>query len=228
VPSSDKRWWLVVVVGGVLALFYMLDLGRFFSLVAIKNSRVELEAWRAAQPLLAGLLFFIAYVAVAALALPGTTVMTLAAGAIFGLGWGTLIVSFASTTGATLAFLASRWLLGDWLRSRLGARMGALDVGIARQGGFYLFTLRLVPGLPFFLINLAMGLTAIRPLTFYWVSQLGMLASTLVYVNAGTRLMQIESLSGIVSPGLLGSLALLGLLPLAARRIIDAAQACKA
>jgi pyruvate/2-oxoglutarate dehydrogenase complex dihydrolipoamide dehydrogenase (E3) component/uncharacterized membrane protein YdjX (TVP38/TMEM64 family) len=167
------------------------------------------------------MVFFAGYVAVAAMALPGAVVMTLAAGALFGLGWGLLIVSFASTIGATLAFLASRWLLGGWVQSRFGDRLTAMNTGIARDGGFYLFTLRLVPAVPFFAINLAMGLTPIRPWTFYWVSQVGMLAGTLIYVNAGTQLAQIDSLSGIVSPGLLGSLILLGLLPLAMRKVID-------
>ena len=223
----DKRWYLVLGLLLVIAAFYAFDLGRFLSLAAIKARQADLEAWRAAQPLVAALLYFLAYVAVTALSLPGATVMTLAGGAIFGLGWGLLIVSFASSIGATLAFLAARWLLGDWVRARFGQRMAAVNAGMARDGGFYLFTLRLVPVLPFFLINLAMGLTAIRPLTFYWVSQVGMLAGTLVYVNAGTQLGRIDSLSGIVSPGMLGSLLLLGLFPLAARKLIDALRARK-
>ena len=153
--------------------------------------------------------------------------MTLAAGALFGLGWGTLIVSFASSLGATLAFLASRWLLGDWVQARFGNRLAALNAGMAKDGGFYLFTLRLAPVLPFFMVNLAMGLTPIRPWTHYWVRQLGMLAGTLAYVNAGTQLARIESLAGIVSPGLLGALVLLGLLPIVARKLIAVLQARK-
>ncbi len=223
----DKRWWLVVVLAGLAAACYALGFGHFLSLATIKSRQAELEAWRTAQPVLAGLLFFAGYIAVAALSLPGAAVMTLAAGAVFGLGWGTLIASFGSTIGATLAFLTARWLLGDWVRSRFGERMAAIDAGVDRDGGFYLFTLRLVPVLPFFMINLAMGLTSMRPRTFYWVSQLGMLAGTLVYVNAGTQLARIDSLSGIVSPGLLGSLVLLGVFPLAARKIVDAVQARK-
>jgi len=223
----DKRWWLVIALALVIVSFYAFDLGRFLSLAAIKARQADLEAWRAAQPMVAALVYFLAYVAVTALSLPGAAVMTLAGGAIFGLGWGLLIVSFASSIGATLAFLAARWLLGDWVRARFGARMAAVNAGIERDGGFYLFTLRLVPVLPFFLINLAMGLTAIRPLTFYWVSQLGMLAGTLVYVNAGTQLGRIDSLAGIVSPGLLASLVLLGVFPLIARKVIDALQARK-
>ena len=223
----DKRWWLLVVLAALLALFFGLDLGRFLSLAAIKNSQADLLAWRDGQPLVAGLLFFAGYVAVAALSLPGAAVMTLAAGALFGLGWGTLIVSFASSIGATLAFLAARWLLGGWVQSRFGDRLATLNAGIAKEGGFYLFTLRLVPVLPFFVINLAMGVTTLRTWTFYWVSQLGMLAGTLVYVNAGTQLARIESLSGIVSPGVLGSLVLLGVFPLVAKKVIDMFQARK-
>ena len=223
----DKRVWLVLVLAALAAAFFALDLGQYLNLATLKSRQAELEAWRAGQPLVAGLLFFAAYVAVTALSLPGAAAMTLAAGAIFGLGWGLLIVSFASSIGATLAFLASRWLLGDWVQERFGDRLAALNAGITREGGFYLFTLRLVPVVPFFVINLAMGLTPIRPLTFYWVSQLGMLAGTLVYINAGTQLARIESLSGIVSPGLLGSLVLLGIFPLVARKIVDGVQAKK-
>ena len=223
----DKRGWFVVLLLALVGLFFAIDLGQYLNLATIKSRQAELEAWRAGQPVVAGVLFFAAYVAVSALSLPGAAVMTLAAGAIFGLGLGMLIVSFASSIGATLAFLASRWLLGDWVQSRFGERLAALNAGVAKEGGFYLFTLRLVPVLPFFVINLAMGLTPIRPLTFYWVSQLGMLAGTFVYVNAGTQLARIESLSGIVSPGLLGSLVLLGIFPLIAKKIIDMVQARK-
>jgi pyruvate/2-oxoglutarate dehydrogenase complex dihydrolipoamide dehydrogenase (E3) component/uncharacterized membrane protein YdjX (TVP38/TMEM64 family) len=216
-----KRWWLLLVLGLLLGVFFALDLGRFLSLAAVKNSQADLQAWRAAQPVLAGVLFFAGYVAVTALSLPGAVVMTLAAGALFGLGWGTLIVSFASSIGATLAFLAARWLLGGWVQARFGDRLAAVNAGIAKEGGFYLFTLRLVPVLPFFVINLAMGVTRLRTWTFYWVSQVGMLAGTLVYVNAGTQLARIDSLSGIVSPGVLGSLVLLGVFPLLAKKLID-------
>ena len=223
----NKRWWLLVLLTALMGLFFAFDLARFLSLAAIQASQADLQAWRAGQPLLVAGLFFAGYVAVAALSLPGAAVMTLAVGALFGLGWGTLIVSFASTIGATLAFLASRWLFSGWVQSRFGERLAALNAGIARDGGFYLFTLRLVPVLPFFVINLAMGVTTLRTWTFYWVSQVGMLAGTLVYVNAGTQLARIESLSGIISPGVLGSLVLLGIFPLIARKLIDTFQAQK-
>jgi len=221
----NKRWGLALVLLAGVTAFQMLDLGQFLSLSGIQARQTELEAWRAAQPLAAALIFFAAYVAVTALSLPGAAVMTLAGGAIFGLGWGLLIVSFASSIGATLAFLASRWLLGAWVQQRFGDRLAAVNAGVARDGGFYLFTLRLVPAVPFFVINLAMGLTPMRPATFYGVSQLGMLAGTAVYVNAGTQLAGIRSLSGIVSPGLLGSLVLLGVFPLLAKKLLDAVRA---
>ena len=215
---NDKRWWLIAGLAVLVGLFLAFDLAELLTLAQIKGRQAELQAWRDARPLAAALLFFGAYVAVTALSLPGAAVMTLAAGALFGLGWGTLIVSFASSIGATLAFLAARWLLRDAVQSRFGERLAAINAGIAREGGLYLFTLRLVPVFPFFVINLAMGVTPLRTWTFYWVSQLGMLAGTLVYVNAGTQLARIESVSGIVSPGVLGSLALLGVFPLVARR----------
>ena len=221
----NKRWWLLVLALGVPALYWGLGLERQLSLANLQASQGALLAWREAHPLLAAASFFAVYVAVTALSLPGALVMTLVAGALFGLAWGTVIVSFASTLGATLAFLAARWLMGDWVRARFAGRMATVDAGMARDGGFYLFTLRLVPVFPFFLINLVMGLTSLRTWTFYWVSQLGMLAGTLVYVNAGTQLAQIRSLSGLASPGLVGALALLGLLPLASRQLIRALQA---
>ena len=222
-----KRWWLLVALLAVVGVFHAFDLGQHLNLATVRSRQANLEAWRAAQPMLAGVLFVAGYVAATALSLPGAAVMTLAAGAIFGLGWGVLIVSFASSIGATLAFLASRWLLGGWVQSRFGNRLAAINAGIEREGGYYLSTLRLVPVLPPFAINLAMGLTPIRPLTFYWVSQLGMPAGTFVYVNAGTELARVDSLSDIVSPGLLGSLVLLGIFPLIARKIANMVQARK-
>jgi pyruvate/2-oxoglutarate dehydrogenase complex dihydrolipoamide dehydrogenase (E3) component/uncharacterized membrane protein YdjX (TVP38/TMEM64 family) len=218
---------LALALLAAVAVFFASGAHQTLSLEGLKTSLDSARAWRESQPLLVPLLFFAVYVAVTALSLPGAAVMTLAAGALFGLGWGLLIVSFASTIGATLAFLTARWLLGGWVQSRFGDRLATLNAGVARDGGFYLFTLRLVPVLPFFIINLAMGLTPLRTWTFYWVSQLGMLAGTLVYVNAGTQLGSIETLSGIVSPGVLGSLVLLGVFPLIARRLIGVFKARK-
>jgi pyruvate/2-oxoglutarate dehydrogenase complex dihydrolipoamide dehydrogenase (E3) component/uncharacterized membrane protein YdjX (TVP38/TMEM64 family) len=164
-------------------------------------------------------------VAVTGLSLPGAALMTLVAGAVFGLLWGTVIVSFASSLGATLAFLASRFLLRDAIQGRFGDKLRAINAGVEKEGAFYLFTLRLVPAFPFFVINLVMGLTPMKTRTFYWVSQVGMLAGTLVYVNAGTQLARLESVKGILSPGLLASFAALGLFPLVAKKIVDTVRA---
>jgi uncharacterized membrane protein YdjX (TVP38/TMEM64 family) len=164
-------------------------------------------AWRAAEPILAALLFLLVYVVATALSLPGAALLTLVAGAVFGLLWGTVLVSIASTIGATLAFLMARFLMRDWVQGRFGEKIRTMNQRIEKDGAFYLFTLRLVPVFPFFVINLAMGLTPIRTWTFFWVSQVGMLAGTLVYVNAGTQLAQIDSLQGILSPALLASFA---------------------
>ncbi|WP_286164463.1 bifunctional TVP38/TMEM64 family protein/FAD-dependent oxidoreductase [Azoarcus sp. DN11] len=215
----------ILVLG--IALFFLFDLDRYLDLDFFRRQQTAIGAWRDARPVAAAFGFFALYVAVTGLSLPGAAVMTLVAGAIFGLAQGTLIVSFASTIGATLAFLASRFMLREFVQSRFGGRLAPINAGVEKDGGFYLFTLRLVPAFPFFVINLAMGLTPIRTRTFYWVSQLGMLPATFVYVNAGTRLAQIDSLAGIVSPGLLASFALLGIFPLVARKLVDAVRARK-
>lgn len=216
-----KRILLLLVIAALVVAFFVFDLDRFLTLEALKESQARFDAWRSASPWLVTAGFFVLYVAVTALSLPGAAIMTLAAGALFGLMTGTILVSFASSIGATLAFLVSRFLLHDWVQARFGDRLGALNRGMARDGAFYLFTLRLVPIFPFFLINLLMGLTPMRAWTFYWVSQVGMFAGTIVYVNAGTQLGAIDNLSGILSPALLGSFALLGVFPLIARRIVD-------
>ena len=218
-----KLMLLVVVVLGIVA-FFAFDLGRFFSLDFLQQSQARFAELRAQQPLALAAGYFLLYVAVTALSLPGATIVTLAGGAIFGLGWGLLLVSFASSIGATLAFLTARFLLRDSVQSRFGQRLAEVDKGIQKDGAFYLFTLRLIPVVPFFVINLLMGLTKMKAWTFYWVSQIGMLAGTAVYVNAGTQLGQLTSLQGIVSPGMLGSFVLLGLFPLIARKIIEAVQ----
>jgi len=223
--KSDKRWWVLGALALAAAAFFGLGLGRYLSLEFIKSQQGALETWRAANPLMAALTFFAVYVAVTGLSLPGATILTLAAGAIFGLAWGTLITSFAASIGATLAFLSSRLVLRDWVQSRFGDRLTSINKGVRKDGGFYLFTLRVVPAFPFFLINLAMGLTHIGTLTFYWVSQLGMLLGTVVYVNAGTQLARIDKLADVASPGLLISLALLGVAPLIAKKIVDGFRA---
>jgi pyruvate/2-oxoglutarate dehydrogenase complex dihydrolipoamide dehydrogenase (E3) component/uncharacterized membrane protein YdjX (TVP38/TMEM64 family) len=218
-----KALTLIAVLLMVLA-FFALDLDRHLTLDGLKGSLAQFEAWRSASPIFVAIAFFVLYVVVTALSLPGAVIMTLAAGALFGLLQGTLIVSFASSIGATLAFLVSRYLLRDSVQRRFGDRLKAINDGIARDGAFYLFTLRLVPVFPFFLINLLMGLTPITTRSFYWVSQVGMLAGTVVYVNAGTQLAQLSGLSGILSPDLLVSFALLGVFPLIARRVVGWVQ----
>ena len=217
---NARKFLLILALAALIGAFFVFDLGRFFSLDAIKSQQAVIEAYRSAQPALTAGVFFLVYVAVTGLSLPGAAIMTLAGGAVFGLWWGTLLVSFASTLGATLAFLVSRFMLRDWVQGKFGDKLKAINAGIEREGGFYLFTLRLIPIFPFFVINLVMGLTPIRTWTFYWVSQIGMLAGTVVYVNAGTQLAQIDSLKGIVSPELLASFALLGVFPLIANKIV--------
>lgn len=224
-----KRKQIVVLALIVLALlaYFQLGLSEYLSLAALKAEQAALAEYQQQHPWQLAGLYFAAYVVVTALSLPGAALLTLAGGALFGLVWGSVIVSFASSLGATLAFLVARFLLRDWLLGRFGERLRAVDEGIRRDGAFYLFTLRLIPLFPFFLVNLLLGLTAMRVRTFYSVSQLGMLAGTLVYVNAGTQLARVDSLAGIVSPTLLASFALLGIFPLVARRLVDAVKARK-
>ncbi len=216
---------LLTLLAAAVALFFAFDLGRFFSLDYLKSAQAAFAALYAERPWAVIGAYFALYVAVTALSLPGAAVMTLAGGAIFGFGVALVVVSFASSVGATLAMLAARYVLRDAVQSRFGARLAEIDRGIERDGAFYLFTLRLVPVFPFFVVNLLLGLTAMRAWTFYWVSQLGMLAGTAVYVNAGTQLAKLDSLAGIVSPGLLASFALLGVFPLLAKKLADAVKA---
>jgi pyruvate/2-oxoglutarate dehydrogenase complex dihydrolipoamide dehydrogenase (E3) component/uncharacterized membrane protein YdjX (TVP38/TMEM64 family) len=211
---------LLLLIVAAVAAFFVFDLGAWLTLDSLKDRQAELAAYVEANPLAAVAAFFALYVAVTALSLPGAAILTLAAGAIFGLWQGILIASFASTIGASLAFLSSRYLLRDWVKARFGGRIDSIDRGIERDGAFYLLTLRLIPAFPFFLINLAMGLTAMRLLTFALVSQAGMLLGTIVYVNAGTQLARIGSTSDILSPALIGSFVLLGLFPLLARAAV--------
>jgi len=222
---NKNKLVLAIVLLALIAAFFVFDLGRFFSLAYLKSSQAQFAALYDNHPAAVIGVFFAIYVAVTALSIPGAAVMTLAAGAIFGLLAGTIIVSFASSIGATLAFLAARFVLRDSVQSRFGARLAEIDKGVAKEGAFYLFTLRLVPLVPFFVINLLMGLTKMKVTTFYWVSQLGMLAGTVVYVNAGTQLAKIDSLGGILSPALIGSFVLLGVFPIIAKKAIDAIQA---
>jgi pyruvate/2-oxoglutarate dehydrogenase complex dihydrolipoamide dehydrogenase (E3) component/uncharacterized membrane protein YdjX (TVP38/TMEM64 family) len=218
---------LLVLVAAVLlaAAFFAFGGHRYLTFESIKAQQAAIQSYYAGHPWQTAAGFFLIYIAVTAVSLPGAAVMTLVAGAIFGLLWGTVIVSFASSIGATLAYLASRFLFRDWVQQKFGQQLRAINEGVEKEGGFYLFTLRLIPAVPFFVINLAMGLTPIRAWTFYWVSQIGMLAGTIVFVNAGTQLAAIESASGILSPGLIGAFVLLGIFPLIAKKIVDVVKA---
>ena len=222
---NAKRIAVVGLVAVLGAAFFAFDLGRFFSLAYVQASSARFAALYAEHPVAVVAGYFAVYVAVAALSLPGATVVSLAGGALFGFWVGLAVISFASSIGATLACAVSRFVLRDWVSRRFGGRLAAIDRGIEREGAFYLFTLRLIPAFPFFLVTLAMGLTPMRLGAFYWVSQLGMLPGTMVYVNAGRELGRLTSLSGILSPSLLASFALLGIFPLAARRIVGYVRA---
>ena len=215
-PNSVNRRKLVIaaLLLACIAAFFLMDLSRFLTLEFIKTRQAQLSALHAAQPAAVLLGYFAVYVLVAALSLPGAAILTLAGGASFGLVWGTVVVSLASTIGATLAMLTSRYLVRDVVAARFGRRLNEVNKGMDKDGALYLLTLRLIPALPFFVVNLLMGLTHIRTWTYFWVSQLGMLAGTLAYVNAGTQLAKVDSLRSVLSPGLIASFALLGLLPL--------------
>jgi pyruvate/2-oxoglutarate dehydrogenase complex dihydrolipoamide dehydrogenase (E3) component/uncharacterized membrane protein YdjX (TVP38/TMEM64 family) len=214
------RLLVATAVLGAIFAFFALGLQQQISLEALKARQHDLDAYRQTNPLLLAGAFLAIYVVVTALSLPAATLLTLAAGAVFGLIEGTVLVSFASSMGATLAFLASRFVLCDAVQQRYGKRLTAINEGVKREGAFYLFTLRLVPVIPFFVVNLVMGLTQLPVRTFYWVSQLGMLAATVVFVNAGTQLASLQSLSGILSPRIIGSFVLLGVFPLLAHWIV--------
>lgn len=218
---------LIGLIGIFVVCFFYFDLGRFFTLEYLKSQQQAFQDYYIANPVLTLSIFMGVYIAVTALSLPGAAVMTLAAGALFGTLTGLVLVSFASSIGATLAFLVSRFLLKDYVQAKFGDKLKAINDGMAKDGAFYLFTLRLVPIFPFFVINLAMGLTPIKTVIFYLISQLGMLPGTLVFVNAGTQIGRLDSLQGILSPGLLLSFALLGIFPLVAKKIINIIQARK-
>lgn len=221
-----KKIVLLLIVAAVVAVFAF-DLHSLLTLDSLKTRLEQFREFQIESPWLVAGVFFAAYVLVTAFSIPGAAVMTLAAGALFGLLQGLILVSFASTIGATLAFIGARYLLRDSVQAKFGNRLKAINEGVEKEGAFYLFTLRLVPVFPFFLINLLMGLTSMKAFTFFWVSQLGMFAGTVVYVNAGTELAKIDSLAGILSPGLILSFVLLGVFPLIAKKVTDKIKARK-
>ncbi len=218
---------LLAVIAILITIFFVFDLQQYLSLENFQAQRTEIVNFYEAHPWQTILIFFAIYVVVTGLSLPGATILTLAAGAIFGVFDGTIIVSFASTIGATLAFLVSRYLFKDFVQERFKSQLGSINRGVEKDGAFYLFALRLVPAFPFFVINLVMALTPIKTWTFYWVSQIGMFAGTIVYVNAGTQIGQLESLGGILSPALLLSFVLLGIFPFIAKKVLDYSKAQK-
>jgi len=221
---QSKKFQKIFLILAVIALagaFYVLDLGQYLSLDYIKDSQQRFQALYADKTFTVIAVYMLVYIVAASLSLPGAAVLTLAGGALFGLLVGTVVVSFASTTGATLACLASRFVLRDWVQRQFGERLATVNRGVEREGSFYLFTLRLVPIFPFWMINLVMGLTRMKLRTFFWVSQVGMLPGTMVYVNAGRELGRIESTNDILSPGLILSFVLLGIFPLASKKAMS-------
>lgn len=222
---SKGKIALVAFIAVLVAAFLWLDLGRYLDLAYLKSRQADIDTLYREHPAAVLAAYFAAYVAITGLSLPGAAIMTLAGGAVFGLPWGTVIVSFASTLGATIAFIVSRYILREGVQRRYGDRLKAINAGVERDGAFYLFTMRLVPAFPFFVVNLVMGLTPMRTLTFAFTSQLGMLPGTIVYVNAGTQIARIDSLQGILSPALIGSFVLLGVFPLIAKWIVGVVKA---
>ncbi len=212
------RVGLLALVALAVTAFFVFDVGQYVNFAALQEGRESLQRWVAENPWRASAYFFAAYVVVTAMSLPGAAIMTLAAGAMFGLLWGFALVSFASAIGATLAMLIARKVAGEWVQERYSAQLQDINQGLDRDGGFYLFSLRMVPLFPFFVINLVMGLTRIPAWQFYWISQVGMVAGTLVFVFAGTQLAEVSSLGDVLSPGLIAALTLLGLFPLIARK----------
>lgn len=224
---SKLKIVLAAVIAAAIAAYFIFDLGQFLTLAYVQSQLSTIQQYANENFVSAASIYFLAYITVTALSIPGAAVVTLVGGAIFGLLWGTVIVSFASTIGATLAFLTSRLLLKDWVQQKFSSSLKAINAGVEKDGAFYLFSLRMVPVFPFFLVNLLMGLTPIKVGTYFIVSQLGMLLGTAVYVNAGSELGQIESLSGLVSLPIVLSFALLGILPWITKAILSFVRRAK-
>jgi uncharacterized membrane protein YdjX (TVP38/TMEM64 family) len=222
-----KKIIVVAAVAGIIVSFRIFHLGEYLTLSYIKESQERFAALYSGHTVAVIAAYMAVYILVTSVSLPGAAILTVAGGALFGLITGTVVVSCSSAIGATLACAVSRFALRDWVQGKFGDRLNTVNKGITREGPFYLFTLRLIPVFPFWLINLVMGLTTMRLRTFYWVSQLGMLPGTIVYVNAGRELAKIHSLSGIFSPGLILSFAALGIFPIAAKKLLGLYSAKK-
>lgn len=218
---DPKKMAIVLVIIILIVLFFIFNLQQYLTLTYLQESREAFQALYAENTFLVLFVFFLLYIVLVAVNLPGAAVMTLAAGALFGFWVGLVLVSFASSIGATLACMVARYLFRDWTQAKLGSWYDKVNAGIEKEGAFYLFTMRLIPAIPFFVINLGMALTNMRLITFYWVSQVGMLAGTAVYVNAGRHLGQISKMSDILSPGLIISFVILGIFPLAVKKIVN-------
>ena len=214
------KYTVAFLVLSFVACFFYFDLSQYLNFEYLQQKQSSFQSYQQANPILSIAIYMIVYVLVTAFSLPGAAILTLFAGALFGVVMGTIIVSFASTTGATLAFLVSRFILRDIVQAKFGDKLKVINEGIEREGMFYLFTLRLIPVVPFFIINLVMGLTPIKTVQFFFVSQVGMILGTIVYVNAGTELSKLESLSGVLSPKLILSFVLLGVFPLLAKKLM--------
>jgi uncharacterized membrane protein YdjX (TVP38/TMEM64 family) len=217
--TVNRALMAAIIIGSVIC-YFVFDLGRYFSLEALKASRADLLALYASRPVMVIAVYFILYVVVTALAFPAATAISLAGGAVFGVVAGTIIVSFASTIGAAVAFIVARYLLRDWVQNRFGERLAKVNRGIEEEGAYYLFTLRLIPVFPFFVVNTVVALTPMRLSTYYWVSQVGMFPATVIYVFAGRELGRINSLSDLLSPGLVTAFVLLGIFPLAVKKLL--------
>ena len=218
---DPKKIILAAIIAATIILFFVLDLQQYLNLEYLRQSRESFQELYAENMIMVLGGFFFIYIIVTALSLPGAAVMTLAAGALFGFWTGLVTVSFASSIGATLACVVARYLFRDWTRDKLGKWYHKINSGVEKEGEFYLFTMRLIPAIPFFAINLGMALTGMRLWTFYWVSQLGMLAGTAVFVNAGNQLGQVSKVGDILSPGLIISFVILGIFPLVVKRIVN-------
>jgi len=217
---NKKKLALVTLFIIAIGLFFMLDLGQYLNLAYVKSKQEVINNYYVLNPVKTGLIFFISYILITGISLPGAGIMTLAGGAIFGVVWGTILVSFGSVFGATMAFLIARYLFHDYIQHRFSHRLERINKGIREEGDLYLFTIRVVPIFPFFIVNTLMALTPIKTLNFAVVSQIGMLVPTIIFVNAGTQLARIESPSDVLSLELLLSFALLGLFPLVAKKIL--------
>jgi uncharacterized membrane protein YdjX (TVP38/TMEM64 family) len=218
--KTIKKILIVVVIIGLVVAFKVFGLGQYLTLSYMKESLDNFRALYDEHTVLVLAAYFLIYVLTTSLSLPGASPLTIAGGAIFGFWTATLVVSFASTIGATLACFVSRFILRDWVQNKIGDRIKKVNEGIEKEGSFYLFTLRLIPLFPFWMINLAMGLTKMPLKRYYWVSQIGMLAGTMVYVNAGKELGKIDSLKGILSPSLIISFALIGIFPIVVKKLV--------